>query len=86
MCLSAVEGGCKLNHNDEFCRDKQKFPAQNQCPYTPIGVDLFVCPRKIDHIAQHIELPNIKAEANLPALLIVNIQVKTAKKVKVPLI
>ena len=57
-----------------YGRDKKKDFAPNYAAYYPFGVDVFLSPRKIDHIARFIELPVINSTGGLPPILVVNAQ------------
>ncbi|KAL0420969.1 UNVERIFIED_CONTAM: hypothetical protein Slati_3119800 [Sesamum latifolium] len=72
LCLLSLSCGEKII-SGMFSKIR-KYPAANYSPYVPVGVDLFACPRKINHIAEHVELPCLKSQHELPSLLIVNIQ------------
>ncbi|KAJ0736356.1 putative protein ENHANCED DISEASE RESISTANCE 2 [Helianthus annuus] len=62
-------------HN--YLKDKKKECASNQAAYYPIGVDVFLSPHKIDHIARLLELPKVESSGKIRHLLVVNLQVYT---------
>uniref|UniRef100_A0A0D6R804 Protein ENHANCED DISEASE RESISTANCE 2 C-terminal domain-containing protein n=1 Tax=Araucaria cunninghamii TaxID=56994 RepID=A0A0D6R804_ARACU len=66
----------KLRGGNYF-KDKKKDIAPSYAAFYPFGVDVFQCPRKIDHIGQYVELPNFKPKGKPlpPPILIVNIQI-----------
>ncbi|MFS8031651.1 putative protein ENHANCED DISEASE RESISTANCE 2 [Helianthus anomalus] len=60
---------------ENYLRDKKKEHAPNYAAYYPFGVDVFLSQRKIDHIAQFVELPAVSSSGELPSILVVNVQV-----------
>lgn len=58
-----------------FGRDKKKEFAPNYSAYVPFGADVFLSPRKIDHVARFVELPAIDSHGEVPPILVVNLQV-----------
>lgn len=58
-----------------YGRDKKKELAPNYAAYYPFGVDVFLSPRKVNHVARFVELPVINSSGILPPILVVNAQV-----------
>lgn len=56
-------------------RDKKKESAPNCAAYYPFGADIFLSPRKINHIVRFVEFPHIYPPGEIPSILVVNIQV-----------
>ncbi|MFQ6633174.1 hypothetical protein Gotur_010834 [Gossypium turneri] len=73
-CWSHLEPKSFKVRGQNYFRDKKKEFASNSAAFHPFGVDLFLSPRKIDHIARFVELPVFNLSEEIPAILVVNIQ------------
>ncbi|KAI8528451.1 hypothetical protein RHMOL_Rhmol12G0149300 [Rhododendron molle] len=60
---------------ENYFRDKKKELAPNYAAYYPFGVDVFLSPRKVNHVARFVELPVIHSSGILPPILVVNAQI-----------
>ncbi|KAG4173597.1 hypothetical protein ERO13_A11G068600v2 [Gossypium hirsutum] len=74
-CWSPLEPSSFKVRGQNYFRDKKKEFASNSAAFHPFGVDLFLSPRKIDHIARFVELPVFNLSEEIPAILVVNIQI-----------
>ncbi|XP_030553285.1 uncharacterized protein LOC115757257 isoform X1 [Rhodamnia argentea] len=74
-CWSLIEPNSFKVRGENYLRDKKKDFASNHAAYYPLGVDVFLTQRKIDHIARCVELPAISSFGKLPPILVVNVQI-----------
>ncbi|OAY49931.1 uncharacterized protein LOC110615911 [Manihot esculenta] len=74
-CWSHIEPCSFKVRGQNYFRDKKKEFASKHAAYYPFGVDVFLSPQKIDHIARFVELPAINYSGKLPTTLVVNVQI-----------
>lgn len=74
-CWSPIEPSTFKVRGKNYFRDKKKDFAPTCAAFYPFGVDVFVCPRKIHHIARFVELPSQHVSGDAPSILVVNVQV-----------
>ncbi|KAE9590394.1 hypothetical protein Lal_00028035 [Lupinus albus] len=72
---SPIEPSSFRVRGKNYFRDKKKEFAPNNAAFYPLGADLFLSPRKVDHIARFIQIPSINVPGDVPSILIVNIQI-----------
>ncbi|XP_031487313.1 uncharacterized protein LOC116255582 isoform X2 [Nymphaea colorata] len=73
-CWSQIEPRTFKVRGDNYLRDKKKEFAPNYAAFYPFGVDVFLCQRKIEHIARFVNLPNLSSFGKVPPILVVNVQ------------
>ncbi|CAL1357866.1 unnamed protein product [Linum trigynum] len=74
-CWSPLEPSSFKVRGRNYLRDKKKEPAPECVAFHPFAADIFLSERKIPHIARYVELPTFSAYDEVPAVLVVNVQV-----------
>ncbi|KAH1058406.1 hypothetical protein AAZX31_02G023500 [Glycine max] len=74
-CWSQIDASTFKVRGVNYFKDKKKDFAPNYSAYYPFGVDIFLSPRKVDHIARFVELPVMSSSVKFPPILVVNVQV-----------
>ncbi|CAH2047387.1 unnamed protein product [Thlaspi arvense] len=75
-CWSIIEPSSFRVRGKTYFREKKKEFAPNYAAYNPFGVDVFLSQRKVNHIAQFVELPVVNTSSTkLPSILVVNVQI-----------
>ncbi|KAL3636302.1 hypothetical protein CASFOL_020849 [Castilleja foliolosa] len=74
---SEIEPGTFRVRGVNYFKDKKKELSPNCAAYYPFGLDVFLSPRKINHVARLVELPcmNYSEKLKLPPILVVNVQI-----------
>ncbi|ESW23166.1 hypothetical protein PHAVU_004G024000 [Phaseolus vulgaris] len=72
---SQIEPSSFRVRGKNYFRDKKKDFAPNSAAFYPLGADLFLSARKVDHIARFIQIPAINVHGDVPSILIINIQI-----------
>ncbi|KAJ1423560.1 Protein ENHANCED DISEASE RESISTANCE 2, C-terminal [Sesbania bispinosa] len=74
-CWSHIDPSTFKVRGVNYFKDRKKDFAPNYSAYYPFGVDVFLSPRKVDHIARFVELPVISSSGKFPPILVVNVQI-----------
>ncbi|KAG5138198.1 hypothetical protein JHK82_022929 [Glycine max] len=74
-CWSRIDPRTFKVRGPNYLKAKKKEFASNHAAYYPFGVDVFLSPQKIDHIARFVELPVMSSSGKLPPILVVNVQI-----------
>ncbi|KAK7316378.1 hypothetical protein VNO77_35380 [Canavalia gladiata] len=72
---SSIEPSSFRVRGKNYLRDKKKEFAPGSAAFYPLGADLFLSSRKIEHIARFVQIPALNIPGDIPSILIVNIQI-----------